>query len=104
MTCKECLYFKRCVVLGVELDMKHNKEADKNCRHFKNKDNFVELQNQEELLVVLKNELECIKRQNGGMCSNARDCENCDLRLHSSVVVNVYEQIINALTKQAEGK
>lgn len=43
MTCKDCLYFKRCVVLGVELDMKHDKEADKNCRHFKNKADFMEI-------------------------------------------------------------
>ena len=43
MTCKDCIYFNRCVVLGVELDIKHNKEADKNCRHFKNKSDFVEL-------------------------------------------------------------
>ena len=42
-TCKDCLYFNRCVVLGVELDIKHNKEADKNCRHFKNKADFVEV-------------------------------------------------------------
>lgn len=42
-TCKDCLYFKRCVVLGVELDMKHDKEADKNCRHFKSKADFVEV-------------------------------------------------------------
>ena len=43
MTCKDCIYFNRCVVLGVELDIKHNKEADKNCRHFKNKADFVEV-------------------------------------------------------------
>ena len=43
MTCKDCIYFKRCVVLGVELDMHHNKEADKNCRHFKNKADFAEV-------------------------------------------------------------
>ena len=43
MTCKDCLYFERCVVLGVELDIKHNKEADKNCRHFKNKSDYVEV-------------------------------------------------------------
>ena len=36
MSCKDCLYFKRCVVLGVELDMDHDKEADKNCRCFEN--------------------------------------------------------------------
>ena len=42
-TCKDCIYFKRCVVLGVELDMHHDKEADKNCRHFKNKADFVEV-------------------------------------------------------------
>jgi hypothetical protein len=34
MQCKDCLYFKRCVALGVELDMKHDKDAEKNCRHF----------------------------------------------------------------------
>lgn len=43
MTCKDCIYFKRCVVLGVELDMHHNKEAEKNCRHFKNKADFAEV-------------------------------------------------------------
>lgn len=43
MTCKDCIYFKRCVVLGVELDMRHDKEADKNCRHFKNKADFAEV-------------------------------------------------------------
>ena len=43
MTCKDCLYFKRCVVLGVELDIEHNKEADKNCRYFTNKANYVEV-------------------------------------------------------------
>ena len=41
--CKDCLYFERCVVLGVELDMKHDKEADKNCRHFKNKADYKEV-------------------------------------------------------------
>ena len=43
MNCKDCIYFKRCVVLGVELDMSHDKEADKNCRYFKNKSNVVEV-------------------------------------------------------------
>ena len=43
MTCKDCLYFKRCVVLGVELDIKHNKEADKNCRHFENKADYIKV-------------------------------------------------------------
>ena len=43
MTCKDCLFFKRCVVLGVELDIKRNKEADKNCRHFINKSDYVEV-------------------------------------------------------------
>ena len=43
MRCKDCIYFKRCVVLGVELDMRHDKEADKNCRHFKNKADFAEV-------------------------------------------------------------
>lgn len=43
MKCNDCVYFKRCVVLGVELDMHHNKEADKKCRHFKNKTDFAEV-------------------------------------------------------------
>lgn len=43
MTCKDCVYFKRCVGLGVELNIKQNKEADKNCRHFKDKADFVEV-------------------------------------------------------------
>ena len=43
MNCKDCIYFKRCVVLGVELDMNHDKEADKNFRYFKNKSNVVEV-------------------------------------------------------------
>lgn len=49
MTCKDCIYFNRCVVLGVELDIKHNKEADKNCRHFKNKADFVKVEKYNEL-------------------------------------------------------
>ena len=43
MNCKDCIYFKRCVVLGVELDMHCDKEADKNCRHFKNNADFAEV-------------------------------------------------------------
>lgn len=43
MTCRDCIYFKRCVALGVELDMHHDKEADKNCRCFKNKTDFEEV-------------------------------------------------------------
>ena len=41
MRCKDCLYFKRCVVLGVELDMKHDKDAEKNCRHFTKKTEWI---------------------------------------------------------------
>ncbi len=61
MTCRDCIYFKRCVVLGVELDMHHNKEADKNCRHFKNKADFEE--------VVRCKECKHFKKENGGYCS-----------------------------------
>ena len=43
MNCKDCIYFKRCVALGVELNMVHNKDAVQNCRHFKNKADFVEV-------------------------------------------------------------
>ena len=41
--CKDCLYFKRCVVLGVELNIQRDKEAEKNCRHFKNTADVVEV-------------------------------------------------------------
>jgi hypothetical protein len=35
------MYFKRCVVLGEELDMQHNKEAEKNCRYFTKKTEWI---------------------------------------------------------------
>lgn len=41
MRCKDCIHFKRCVTWGVELDMQHGNNADKNCRHFKNKADFI---------------------------------------------------------------
>lgn len=67
-TCKECVYFTRCVVLGVELDIKHNKEADKNCRHFKNKADFVKVVRcgncQYSFYISAKDELEC-RKHNG---------------------------------------
>lgn len=44
MRCKDCIHFKRCVTLGVELDMQHENEADKNCRHFNNKADFAKVQ------------------------------------------------------------
>ena len=61
MTCKDCIYFKRCTVLGVELDMHHNKEAEKNCRHFKNKADFAE--------VVRCKYCKHFKKENNGYCS-----------------------------------
>ena len=35
--------------------------------------------NTKEIREVLRNELECVKRQMGTMCANGRDCINCDL-------------------------
>lgn len=60
-TCKECLYFKRCVVLGVELDIKHNKEADKNCRHFENSADYVKV-------------VRCKNCGISELCANTRNC------------------------------
>ena len=34
-----------------------------------------------EIIKVLQNELECVKRQNGNLCDNKRDCNHCDLAL-----------------------
>lgn len=44
MRCEDCIHFKRCVTLGVELDMQHSNNADKNCRHFNNKADFMKIQ------------------------------------------------------------
>ena len=61
MTCKDCVCFKRCVVLGVKLDIEHDKEADKNCRHFKEENKWIDVKERlpEEdtrVLVVLSQE------------------------------------------------
>ncbi|MBQ7076468.1 MAG: hypothetical protein IJM94_06680 [Clostridia bacterium] len=61
MACMDCLYFKRCVVLGVELDIQHNKEADKNCRHFINKADFVNVWKIKEKIIDLYNDKAVLK-------------------------------------------
>lgn len=72
MNCKDCIYFKRCVVLGVELDMNHDKEADKNCRYFKNKFNIVEV-------VRCKDCKYFIDRE--GKCKLMNYCPNCGAKM-----------------------
>ena len=47
----------------------------------------------EQILKVLKNERECIKRQNG-KCD--RNCKDCDLCLPDTEILEVYDFLINA--------
>lgn len=47
--------------------------------------------NTEQILKVLKNERECIKRQNG-KCD--RNCKECDLCLPDSEILEVYDFLI----------
>lgn len=49
--------------------------------------------NTEQILKVLKNERECIARQNG-KCD--RDCAKCDLSLPDDEILEVYDFLINA--------
>lgn len=48
-------------------------------------------------LNVVKQELECVKRQNGTICDNARDCSTCDLRCDEDTLVDSYEFMIQLL-------
>lgn len=50
-----------------------------------------------EFIKVLENELECVKRQCGNFCNNKRDCKHCDLVLEDKVIINAYEEAIQAL-------
>lgn len=53
-----------------------------------------------EIIKVLKNELECVKRQFGGMCDNKRDCGKCDLALSDGVVISAYEKVLDLINRQ----
>ena len=53
---------------------------------------------------VLKNELKCMKRQNGGICDNKRDCQSCDLAMDDKDIVFAYEKAISALENQIPKK
>lgn len=53
---------------------------------------------------VLKNELKCIKRQNGSICDNKRDCQSCDLVMNDKDIVFAYKNAISALEKQIPKK
>jgi hypothetical protein len=50
----------------------------------------------EQILKVLKNERECIKRQNG-KCD--RNCAKCDLCLPDTEILEVYDALIDATEK-----
>ena len=52
-----------------------------------------------EIVKVLQNELECIKRQYGNLCDNKRDCNHCDLALKEETVVTAYENAIELINK-----
>lgn len=53
--------------------------------------------NTEEIIEVLKNELECVKRQFGSMCDNKRDCGKCDLTLSDKEIISAYENAIQVV-------
>ena len=52
-----------------------------------------------EIIKVLQNELECVKRQCGNFCDNKRDCKNCDLSLKEEIVISAYENAIDIIRK-----
>ena len=52
-----------------------------------------------EIIKVLQNELECVKRQNGNLCDNKLDCKNCDLALKEEIVISAYENAIDIIRK-----
>ena len=77
MKCNDCIYFKRCVVLGVELDIHHDEEADKNCRHFKNKTDFKEIVRGKWLITTAFEIIGCKKRVWGKNPIVMLYCSNC---------------------------
>ena len=50
--------------------------------------------NNEQILKVLKNERECIKRQGTAKCD--KNCAKCDLCLPDDEILEVYDFLINA--------
>ena len=56
----------------------------------------------EEVLNIIKNERECVKRQNGSFCDNQKDCKNCDLVIPNECVIEVYDITIEAIKKQIQ--
>ena len=57
-----------------------------------------------EIIKVLQNELECVKRQYGNLCDNKRDCKHCDLALKEETVISAYENAIEMINKEKEMK
>ena len=57
-----------------------------------------------EIVKVLQNELECVKRQYGNLCDNKRDCNHCDLALKEETVINAYENAIKLINERKEMK
>ncbi len=59
MQCKDCVYFKRCVGLGVELNMERNKKAEENCLQFTRASDFSDV-------VRCENCMRCYKKRTKG--------------------------------------
>ena len=55
-----------------------------------------------EIIKVLQNELECVKRQYGNLCDNKRDCNHRDLALKKEIVISAYENAIELINNIKE--
>ena len=53
-----------------------------------------------EIIKVLQNELECVKRQYGNLCDNKRDCNHCDLALKEETVISAYVNALDLINRQ----
>lgn len=51
----------------------------------------------EDILKVVKQELACVKRNDGVNCD--RHCENCDLLLPVEEIISAYEAVIQLLQR-----
>lgn len=52
----------------------------------------------EQMIKVIKNEMECVKRQDTPMCNRDEcGCQGCDLILDADEVIKAYELILDAL-------
>ena len=54
----------------------------------------------ERAIEILENEMECVKRNDMGVCN--RDCAQCDLLLDSAEILNAYQMIIDDIKNTIE--